>query len=115
MDVSDYRILQVIYLTLENTKLERQQMSPFQFRRLIIEALQSRTYTVNVMSSHQRMFVVDSLVILFFPYDLENDVSVQSFLLSSLQSGKIEENIKIAYSVRNGIGACVLRIECPEK
>ena len=26
MNVSDYRILQVIYLTLENTKLERQQM-----------------------------------------------------------------------------------------
>ena len=65
MDVSDYRILQVIYLTLENTKLERQQMSPFQFRRLIIEALQSRTYTVDVMPGHQRMFVVDSLVILF--------------------------------------------------
>lgn len=48
MDVSDYRILQFIYLTLENTKLERQQMSPFQFRRLIIEALQNRKYTVIV-------------------------------------------------------------------
>ena len=46
MDVSDYRILEFIYLTLEKTKLERQQMSPFQFRRLIIEALQSRQYTV---------------------------------------------------------------------
>lgn len=114
MDVSDYRILQVIYLTLENTKLERQQMSPFQFRRLIIEALQNRKYTVIVFPDGERLFIVNRLVLLYFPYEIENDDSVRSFLLKKLRYGKIENDIHIAYSIRNGIGACVLRIESPE-
>ena len=114
MEVSDYRILQVIYLTLENTKLERQQMSPFQFRRLIIEALQNRVYTVNIFADYERIFIVNRLVLFFFPYDIENDEFVRSFLLKILQSGKFDKKIHVAYSVRNGIGACVLRIERPE-
>lgn len=114
MDVSDYRILQVIYLTLENTKLERQQMSPFQFRRLIIEALQNRKYSVIVFLGGERLFLVNRLVLLYFPYDIETDEFAGSFLLSILQSGKVGDNFHIAYAVRNGTGACVLRIELPE-
>ncbi len=67
MDVLDYRILQIIYLTLENTKLERLRMSPFQFHRLIIEALQNRDYIVCSLDDSGRLFSVDWMVIMFFP------------------------------------------------
>ena len=114
MDVSDYRILQFIYLVLENTKLERQQMSPFQFRRLIVEALQSRKYTVIAFSGAERLFIVNRLVLLYFPYEIEKDENVRSFLMNILHSGKSGDMLHIAYSVRNGMGVCVLRIERPE-
>ena len=112
MDVSDYRILQVIYLTLENTKLERQQMSPFQFRRLIIEALHNRLYTVSSMEESERLFTVDRMVILFFPYEIEKDVTVHGYLLKILADHKADAFA--AYSIRNGFCACVLRVERPE-
>ena len=114
MDVSDYRILQVIYLTLENTILERQQMSPFQFRRLIMETLQSRRYSVYVLPDYQRTFVVNGLIILYFPLEIEYDEIVCSYLMELLQSDRIGEKIRIAYSVRNSTGACLTRIELPE-
>ena len=112
MDVSDLRILQVIYLTLENTKLERLQMSPFQFRRLIIEALQSRQYTVHSLEESERMFNVDKMVLLFFPYEIEKDETIRTYLLDVL-SNHIEDAF-VAYSIRNGFYACVIRVERPE-
>ena len=113
MNVSDYRILQVIYLTLENTKLERKQMSPFQFRRLIIEALQSRQYTVHSLEESERLFNVDHMVILFFPYEIEKEEWIRTYLLRILAAHT--DDAFAAYSIRNGFGACVLRIEFPEK
>ncbi|MBQ6502576.1 MAG: hypothetical protein IJI57_01520 [Flexilinea sp.] len=112
MDVSDYRILEFIYLTLEKTKLERQQMSPFQFRRLIIEALQSRQYTVRAEEVSERMFNVNRLVILFFPYDIERDDAIRKYLLEILTQRP--DHIRVAYSIRNGGYACIFRIEKPE-
>ena len=84
MNVSDYRILQVIYLTLYNTKIERLRMSPFQFRRLIIAALQNRQYSVNSMEESERLFTVDRMVILFFPYEIEKDETVRHYLVKIL-------------------------------
>ena len=112
MDVSDYRILQVIYLTLENTKLDRLRMSPFQFRRLIIEALQNRDYIVCSLEDSERLFTVDRMVILFFPYEIEKDESIRTYLLKVLAAHKADAFA--AYSIRNGLCACVIRIERPE-
>ena len=112
MNISDYRILQVIYLALESTKTERQHMSPFQFRRLIIEALQSRCYTVSSLEENERMFTVDRMVILFFPYEIEKDEVIRSYLLRVLLNH--QDDAFAAYSIRNGLCACVIRIERPE-
>ena len=112
MDVSDYRILQVIYLTLENTKLERQQMSPFQFRRMIIEALRNRDYIFCSLENSERLFTVGRMVILFFPYETEKDDSIRTYLLKVLSSHRADAIA--AYSIRNGLCACVIRIERPE-
>ena len=112
MNVSDYRILQVIYLTLESTKIERLRMSPFQFRRLIIEALQNREYTLHSLEDSERLFTVDRMVILYFPYEIEKDESIRKYLLEVLSDH--EDDAFAAYSIRNGLCACVIRIERPE-
>ncbi|MBQ6343434.1 MAG: hypothetical protein IJI41_09945 [Anaerolineaceae bacterium] len=112
MNVSDYRILQVIYLTLDNTKIERLRMSPFQFRRLIIAALQNRQYSVNSMEESERLFTVDRMVILFFPYEIEKDETVRHYLIKILTDHK--NDAFAAYSIRNGFCACVLRVERPD-
>ncbi len=112
MNVSDYRNLQVIYLTLENTKLERLRLSPFQFRRLIVEALQNREYLVRSMEDSERLFTVDRMVILFFPYEIEKDESVRHYFLKILADRK--NDAFAAFSIRNGFCACVLRVERPE-
>ncbi len=112
MNVSDYRILQVIYLTLDNTKVDRLLMSPFQFRRLIISGLQSRQYSVSSMEESERLFAVDRMVILFFPYEIEKDEAIRRYLLRILADHKADAFA--AYTIRNGFCACVLRVERPE-
>ena len=64
------------------------------------------------MEESERLFTVDRMVILFFPYEIEKDETVRYYLVKILTDHK--NDAFAAYSIRNGFCACVLRVERPE-
>ena len=67
MDVSDIRYLQMIYVIMDETESERESLSHYEFRFLILESLEKCGFTVRIYDEGVYLYTLDHKILIVRP------------------------------------------------
>ncbi len=112
MDVSDIRYLQIIYVIMNETNSERETLSHYEFRQLILDSLERCGFAVRIYDEGVFLYTVDHKVLIYFPEFDKNYAVGKAFLHYALTHCVLP--IHIGYVIPNKTGACIIRIELPD-
>ena len=112
MDVSDIKLLQSIYYILSSSASIRAVLSLYEFRSFLLAELRSQGYRIELLDDQYPLYTANDQVILWFTDNKKNERSIMISLMKIIIS--YCDSYLIAYAIRNGKGACVIRFELQE-
>ena len=112
MDITDIRYLQMIYVIMDETESERESLSHYEFRFLILESLEKCGFTVRIYDEGVYLYTVDHKILIYFPEFDKSYKESKAFLNYALTHCVFP--IGIGYVIPNKSGSCIIRIELPD-
>ena len=107
MDVSDIRCLQIIYVIMDETESERESLSHYEFRFLILGNLEKCGFTVRIYDEGVFLYTVDHKILIYFPEFDKSYTESKEFLNHALTHCVLP--VHIGYAIPNKSGSCIIR------